>query len=158
MHACIQTMHPMILSTRKEINENVQLYNHETAGFNIQFNLRSTKAKVLELSYTQIKWNYTGYFRINQSAGAEWLKFLVGFYILQQNFCYWPMVSSPAINPPHFICFYKGRHWWTWLWNIRTLHWKITLQPLIIVHVLTIVVQASICKHYHGKKMSPASS
>ena len=40
MHACIQTMHPMILSTRKEINENVQLYNHETPGFNIQFNLK----------------------------------------------------------------------------------------------------------------------
>ena len=51
-------------------------------GFTFNLIQRSTKAKVLELSYTQIKWNYTGYFRINQSAGAEWLKFLVGFYIL----------------------------------------------------------------------------
>ena len=51
-------------------------------GFTFNLIQRSTKAKVLELSYTQIKWNYTGNFRINQSAGAEWLKFLVGFYIL----------------------------------------------------------------------------
>ena len=124
-------------------------------GFTFNSIQRSTKAKVLELSYTQIKWNYTGYFRINQSAGAVWLKFLVGFYILLLTN---GLLSSNKPPTAHYICFYKGRHCWTWLWNIHTLYLKITLQPLIIVHVLTKVVQGSICKHYHGKKMSPASS
>ena len=53
----------MILCTQKATNAMrvSRMYNHDTIKGKCH-----QKAEVLELSKTQMKWNYTGYLRINQ--------------------------------------------------------------------------------------------